>query len=81
MQMKAGQYVHLSFIDDVEESVREAPHHGTAQIAIDALIECRISAEIPLDTSELVEELDPESRPLLLVCRESIADLASAAGL
>jgi hypothetical protein len=75
MQMKAGQYAHLSFIDDVEESVREAPHHGTTQIAVDALIECRIGAEMSLDTSELVEELGPEPPLLLLVRRESIVDL------
>ena len=81
MQMKTRQYVHLSWVDDVENPVRKTPHHGAAQIAFDTLIERRIGAEMSFDPSEFIQKLDPKSLSLFLVGRESVVDLCLAAGL
>ena len=75
MQVKARQYVHLSLVDDVENPVREASHHGTAQITVDSLIERWIGPEMFFDASEFIEKLDPKSPSLFLVGREGVVDL------
>ena len=50
VQMKAGKYVHLLVIDDVEKTKRKSSQDSPPQIAVNPLIEGRIKAKMAFDS-------------------------------
>ena len=81
MEVKASDDVHLSVINDIEETKRKLPPDGPPQIAVDPLIERRIEAEMAFDPVQFVEKPSAESVSLRLVFPEYDFDLGFGSGL